>query len=341
MGNPKYFVLLVLYTIFYTSCSPDNNDPVSPTIVDNVDNKEDNTNIPPKPLIIKKSKTTDLTNFKIDLNSASSFYLGSVWSLGDTSKGFELTHLPDKEKSDKIYFLTNSFTADLETHIPSYQTMFSYAKKFKPGSNNLSFSSDTFFDYGIIQYYLANSDDYKAIKDLVAINDSTYIRKKNGISRYAKLEYLDIYTDIQEIHTLYDQEYLQELKNENIDPYYISSVTYGNESIFLAESDSTRQAFNKVFDKLIENSALDNADIAVLDASNLLIYRRDSGSNTSFIKFGKGASQIHDFIKEFIVLDKQNANAVNYPLSFTMYKLSDMSTLKYKLNYDIFEKVEQ
>ncbi|NGM74762.1 hypothetical protein [Sphingobacterium sp. SGL-16] len=80
----------------------------------------------------------------------------------------------------------------------------------------------------------------------------------------------------------------QELKNENIDPYYISSVTYGNESIFLAESDSTRQAFNKVYDKLIENSALDNADIAVLDSSNLLIYRRDSGSNTSFLSLEKG-----------------------------------------------------
>ncbi|NGM74760.1 hypothetical protein [Sphingobacterium sp. SGL-16] len=224
MGNPKYFVLLVLYTIFYTSCSPDNNDSVSPTIVDTVDNKEDNTNIPPKPLIIKKSKTTDLTNFKIDLNSASSFYLGSVWSLGDTSKGFELTHLPDKEKSDKIYFLTNSFTADLETHIPSYQSMFSYAKKFKPGSNNLSFSSETFFDYGIIQYYIVNSGVYKAIKDLVAINDSTYIRKKNAISRYAKLEYLDIYTDIQEIHTLYDQEYLQVNIPDHTTPPFHSKV---------------------------------------------------------------------------------------------------------------------
>lgn len=339
MTNKFSFILLVLISVFYNACSPDNL--VPPTIIDPGDNNEENTNNPPQAIIVKKSITNNFTNFKIDFNSAVNYYLGSVWSLGDTSQSFKITHLPSKEKKDKIHFLSNNFSVDMESHVPSYENMLSYAKKFKPGPSNLSFSSDTFFDYGIIQYYLGNSDDYKIVKDLVAVNDSTYIRKKNGISRYSLQEFLFIYTDIVEINEIYDQNYLKEFKEENVNPYYISSVTYGAESIFLAESDSTRIAFNKAFDKLTENLELNDSDIAVLDASNLLIYRRDSGSRASYIKYAKGSSAIRRIIREFTDIAIKTANAVDYPFSFTMSRLDDMSTLKYDMKYDVFVKAEK
>ncbi|MGN0002384.1 MAG: hypothetical protein ACI35V_03015 [Sphingobacterium composti] len=336
------FFVLLLNKIFYTACSPENKDDlIPPTIIDSTDTKGDNTNPPPKAIIVKKSSENEISNFKINLNRAESYYLGSVWSLGDTSKGLEILHLPNKEKKEKIHFLSYNTSVDLENHIPSYDNMLTYAKKFNPGSTTLNFSSGSFFDYGIIQYYLGNGDDYKVVKELVAINDSTYIRKKNGVSRYSLHEYLYIFTDLVEINSIYDENYLNQLKDEKFNPYYISSVTYGAESIFLAETDSTQAAFNSVFDKLINNSELLSADIDVLDASNMLIYRKDSSNKNSFIKFGKGSSEIRNYIKEFNDLNKRSANSVNFPFSFTLSKLDDMTTLKYKMKYDIFEKVEK
>lgn len=339
MLNKLSIIIYAIACIFCFSCTKSKPDP--PVKIDSTKKEVDETGINNGSKIIKKGTVVEISDFKIYDDNAENFYIGSLWNLKDTSKFLNIVPIPNKELKDTktSIFSPSNFSADIANFVPSYNEMFSYAKKFTVGSSTLSsLNNSSFFDYATLQYYIANRNDYEIIKSLVAVNDSTYIRKKYGIVNHSKLEYLTLFTDIVEFSANYDQSFVKKVKSENINPHYLSSVTFGFEYALYAESDSTKASFNRVLEKLLNKTSLNRIDEEVLKASNLLIYRRDSANKDSFIKYAKGMSEIKGAVGEFLKINSDSALAVKYPLSFTLTSLDDFSSLKYNLKFDVIVK---
>lgn len=291
---------------------------------------------PPVSAIQKKSVSQEFNRFTVQQLYAESDYMGSLWDLKDTTKSFNLVPIKSKEKQGLMTFYSNNnFSSGISEFNPSYQNMTDYAKTFTSGSINLNFSNSDFFDYAIIEGYLDDVNDVNAIKSLVAINDSTHIRKANSIFRYLAQDDLTIFVDLTTVWEVYDANYLKVLKEQGIDPYYAAGAIYGSESVFMGETDYTKSEYIEVIDKLLKKEELDNANRAVLNASNLLIYRKDGLMKSSFIKYAKGASEIQQVIKEYNERLVRSANAVNYPLRYIFARLGDNATLRYNHKYDI------
>ena len=291
---------------------------------------------PKDSLFERKSVSFVIKEHFVDETVDQQLFLGSLWSLKDTTKGLHIENIQSKAKNFPIYIMANSAKEEIGHFLPSYINILKYANLFKntdlPGS--IEMDSRDFSDYAEIQLYIPLNKDIEKALNFVKHGDSTTVQKPYSTFRHTLVRRLTLDTDQVDYFSNYQESDMNNFKKLGYSPYFILSVNYGYQLVIMAESDFTRPDMNRAIDKLLEGKSLDNIDKKTLNATKLLVYYRD-GNKDTFIRYAVNFQEIESTLSALSRRMESNFDNFTYPLSYLAMHIATGEILGYTNTFDL------
>ncbi|MGE8292576.1 MAG: hypothetical protein ACN6ON_12890 [Sphingobacterium sp.] len=332
----KNWILLLFVLGLISSCTKD---PVIKPEIEPPTPIDTTKVVMPKPkdsLFERRSFSFVIHEHFVDETVDQQLFLGSLWSLKDTTKSLHLENIQSMAKKFPIYVMANSAKEEMGHFFPSYTSILNYANLFKNTdlSGSIEMGSRDFSDYAEIQLYIPLNKDIEKVLNLVKHGDSTTVQKTHSTFRHTLVRRLTLDTDQVDYFSNYQESDLNNLKKLGYSPYFIISVNYGYQLVIAAESDFTRPDMNRAIDKLLEGNPLDNIDEQVLNTTKLLVYYRD-GSKDTFIRHAINLQEIKSTLSTLSHRIKSNFDNFTYPLSYLAMHITTGEILGYTNTFDL------
>ncbi|WP_025142295.1 thiol-activated cytolysin family protein [Pedobacter jeongneungensis] len=324
MKNILNHCLVISALLFAVSCKKTNDtaplpEPVNPAEIDKTE-----------------KLTWKFDSFIVDDNHVAQIFPGAIFSVKQSANDLEMVSLKDKytplpitASTSLVGVINQSFN-----DVPSADKIATYIKSLTTKNSDASqaYSEDEFKDYNVVKYYLSNNDDVKSIFEKIGITTSTRITKKHASYFFSNNIKFSLDMNLPkktELLSIADADAISTSNNA----YYINGVSYGNNTLILAEADADYATLKVALKAVLLKQDLTSAQIQVLNTAKVVFYAR-GGNEKSFIKIAKNLDEIKAITKEF---ETFNNTAISYPVSYSLRSVKDFTLFKHEITVNIIK----
>ena len=277
--------------------------------------------------------TWKFDTFMVDNQNVSTIYPGAIFSIKQNGEELEAVPLQNQytplpiTASTSLTSLANKSFHDL----PSFGNTYEYIKNLtgKTALNSQVYTEDEFKDYNVIKYFLSNNSDVKSVFKNIGLEASTRISRKHAVYFYSNNERFTLDMNLPRKTELLSEADAEKLRSENA--YYINGVSYGNNSLILAEGDADYITLKLALKALLNGKELTGAQTQGLSNAKITFYSR-AGEKESFIKVANGLTEIKSTLTDF---DAFNNRAAAYPISYSLRSINNFTLFNQSLTINI------